>query len=209
MNTSNQALNLPQGMPPQTSVCIENAVRDVLTKHGSSAFHMSREAALAHEAGHVIVGAHEGVFFRSVTISSRVVPVFGTAWGGWCASDAGWTTGPDTTAESDLSRARIVIAGFVAEALTGWDKPGSSIEERAVTSVLVNNAANKLGKHLSPAEFEPYALRLGDEQVWNVTVAILRHNHEPFLHLIEQLHQHGKVKGRALRDIITKVKRIA
>jgi hypothetical protein len=96
----------------------------MFNKHGPSTFTASREAALAREAGHLIVGAHEGVPFRSATIVSRSVPG-GTSWGGWCSADEGWTSSPDTTAQQDLSRARIVIAGFAAEALSGRPSSGS------------------------------------------------------------------------------------
>jgi hypothetical protein len=201
---------LPQGTPPKLFGCIENTVRDAFNQHGISAFAMPREAALAHECGHAIVGTHEGVLYRSVTIESRMVPGFGEVWGGWCNADVGWTGGPDTTAQSDLSRARIIIAGLAAETLTGTDKPGSSIEERALVTALVSNAANKLAEpNLSEAEFLAYAERLGDEQVWDATIAILRNNEEPFKQLVQQLHEREKVKGRALRNILAQVKRVA
>jgi hypothetical protein len=200
---------LPQGTPPKLFGCIENTVRDAFNQHGISAFAMPRDAAMAHEAGHAIVGTHEGVLYRSVSIESRSVPGFGMAWGGWCNADVGWTSGPDTTAQSDLSRARIIIAGLAAEALTGKDNPGSSIDERALTTALVSNAANKLAKqNLSDAEFLAYAEQLGDEQVWNATIAILRNNEEPFQQLVNELDQREKVKGSKLRNILAKVRRI-
>src|SRR5262249_15592715 len=136
-----QALDrvLPQGAPPEFVRCIENAVRETLNKHGHSAFSMPRVAAIAHEAGHAIVAAHEGQIFRSVKIESRLVPGFGMVWGGCCSADGTWSTGPDTTAQSDLSRARIVIAGLVAEKLCGLGEPGSSMDERAVATALISN----------------------------------------------------------------------
>src|SRR5262249_20943204 len=104
-----QALNL-QGTPPELIDAIENAVRGAYNQHGICAFAMPREAALVHECGHAIIGTHEGLSIRSVTIESRVVPLLGTAWGGWCMDNGGtWTSGPNTTAQQDLSRARIVI----------------------------------------------------------------------------------------------------
>ena len=89
---------------------------------------MPRNAALAHEAGHAIVAAHEGMAIRRVTVFSRCVSGV-ELWGGLCLEAGGWTTNNDTSADDDLRRARFIIAGLAGEAITGTDKPGSSLDE--------------------------------------------------------------------------------
>ena len=50
-----------QGTPPALIAAIEDEARRAFDRHGLAAFMMSRDAALAHETGHAIVAAHEGV----------------------------------------------------------------------------------------------------------------------------------------------------
>jgi hypothetical protein len=206
-----QELVLPQGTPPELIDAIKDGIRDILNEHGLTAFEMSREAALAHEAGHAIVGAHDGLIIRRVTISSRHVPNFGMVWGGWCMEGGGrWTTGPETTADDDLRRARFIIAGLAAEALTGTDKPGSSMEELALSQLIGANAGVKLANpNMSDAEFSAYQQRLWHERVWDVAIAIVRNNRDPFMQVVEHLHAHQAIKGGKLRTILATVKRIA
>ena len=131
------SLMLPQGTPPELIAGDRRRrPQDALDRHGLAAFTMPRDAALAHEAGHAIVGAHEGFAVRSVTIFSRSVSGL-EAWGGFCTEAGGaWTTGPDTSADDDLRRARFIIAGLAGEAITGTDKPGSSIDELALSQLI-------------------------------------------------------------------------
>jgi hypothetical protein len=203
--------NLPHGSPLELIDAIKAGARDVLNQHGPTAFEMSREAALAHEAGHAIVGAHEGLIIRRVTISSRHVPNFGTLWGGWCTEGGGrWTTGPDSTADEDFSRARFIIAGLVGEVVTSTHKPGSSIEEVALSQLIGANAGAKLTDHnMSHEEYVAYQERLWNERVWRVAGIILIDNRAPFLKIVEHLHQHEIIKGGKLRKILANVKRIA
>jgi hypothetical protein len=201
---------LPKGTPPELLTAIGDAARDALDRHGLSAFIAPREAALAHEAGHAIVGAHEGLAIRAVTICSRSVALVGRVWGGRCIEAGAWTTGPDTTAEDDLRRARFVIAGLAGEAVTGLDTPASSLDELALSQFVNLNAAAKLAdSSLSNAEYSAYAQRLWHDQVWGVAITILRANHEPFTQLAGHLNQHTRVQGAKLRKVLAQVKRIA
>ena len=203
---------LPQGTPPALITVIEDTTRRAFDRHGLPAFMMPREAALVHETGHAIVAAHEGLTVRSVSIFSRPVPKAGLVWGGWCIDAGGtWTTGPDTSADDDLRRARIIIAGLAGEALTRRDLPGSSIDELALSQLVSLNAAVKLDNDLdrSDEEYSAYAERLWHEQVWNVALAILLANQEPFNCLVQCLHEKEKVKGAKLRHVLAQVKRIA
>src|SRR5262249_6981809 len=138
--TNDQLLSILKGWPPEIITAVRDAAHKTFISHGWSAFEMSRAAAIAHEVGHTIVATAEGRIIQSVRIFSRSTP-FGTAWGGWCddADDKDWTTGPDSSVESDLSRARIVLAGLAGEVITGKDKPGSSLDELMVSQVVARN----------------------------------------------------------------------
>src|SRR5262245_48258520 len=192
---------------------IVDATRRALDRHGVSAFEMSREAAVAHEVGHTIVATHEGLIIQSVRIFSRPMPPpFGTAWGGWCAEkdSTEWTTGPDTSAESDLSRARIIIAGLAGEAVVGLDKPGSSLDELALSQLIGINAGVKLGDPtLSDEAHSAFVQRLWHERVWGVAIAILSNNREPFIQLANLLYQRERVNGGKLRSVLAQIRRIA
>src|SRR5262249_13215818 len=147
MSTASTANSLHEfkGTPPELIAAIEDAARDALARHGVSAFEMLREAAIAHEVGHAIVMTHEGLTVQSVRIFFRPMPLFGNVWGGWCAEDDyKWTTDLNTSAESDLSRARIIIAGLAGEAICRLDRPGSSLDELRLSQLVGLNAAKKL-----------------------------------------------------------------
>jgi hypothetical protein len=202
-------LLLPQGSPPELTAAIADAARNVLDRHGAVAFEAPREAAIFHEASHAVVGAHEGLAIRRVAIYSR--SVLGTVWGGRCLEAGwGWTTDHETSADADLKRARFVIAGLAGEALAGLDKPGSSLDELALSQALGVNAAVKLDDpKLSDADWNIYAQNLWHEQVWAVALAILRANGNVVMQLAEHLNQHGQMRGTKLRRLLANVKRIA
>src|SRR5262245_6376357 len=167
--TSDQFLStLPKGTPPELLIGIQDAAYRALKTHGVSAFDAPREAAIAHESSHAIVGAHEGFTIRQVTLCSRSAPGLGLLWGGRCMEAGGtWTTGPDSSADEDLRRARFIIAGLAGEAVTGWDKPGSSLDELALSQLIGVNAAIKLADpRMSDEAYAEYAQRLWHEQVW-------------------------------------------
>jgi hypothetical protein len=202
--------NLPKGVPPGVIAAIENATHKAFNSHGLSAFEMSREAAIAHEVGHTIVATAEGATIQSVRIFSRSMPLFGNVWGGWCQDDGQeWTTGPDSSAESDLSRARIIVAGLAGEAVVCTDKPGSSLDELVLSQVIGHNAAAKLADpNLSGAAYDDFTKQLWHERVWGVTIAILLANRDLFNQLAEHLHYKGKINGGKLRALLAGVRRI-
>jgi hypothetical protein len=133
----------------------------------------------------------------------------GQVWSGRCMEAGGsWTTGPHSSVDDDLRHARFIIAGFAAEAVTGLDKPGSSLDEQALSQAIGINIALKLGDPaLSDDEHFAYVQRLWREQVWEVTIAILFDNQEPFMQLAEHLHRDGHVHGRKLDKVLAQVKR--
>jgi hypothetical protein len=202
---------MPHGTPPVLITVIEDAARSAFDRHGLKAFVSSRDAAAAHETGHAIVAAHEGLAVRSVTIFSRSVPPFGTVWGGWCMDAGGiWTSGPDSSAADDLRRARIIIAGLAGEAATGRDLPASSLDELALSQLIGLNAAAKLDDDpgRSDEDYDAYAERLWHERVWKTAAAILFANQEPFNRLAQYLSEKEKVKGPRLRQILEQIRRI-
>jgi hypothetical protein len=209
---TNQLLsNLPKGVPPGLITAIEDATHETFDSHGLAAFEMSRDAALAHETGHTVVATAEGLTVQSVCIFARPT-LFGTAWGGWCheEGDGEWTTGPDSSADSDLSRARIIIAGLAGETVASLDRPGSSLDELALSQLIGLNAAIKLADPgLSDAVFADFAKQLWNERVWGGTLAILDANRGPFMQLVEQLHRSETIEGGNLRAMLAPIKRIA
>jgi hypothetical protein len=202
---------LPKGSPPQLITAVENAIYDVFDHHGADAFEASREATIFHEVGHAIVGSHEGFKIRQITISSQAMPIFGEVWGGRCEEAAAtWTSGPDTSADDDLRRARFIVAGLAGEAVMQKDKPGSSLDELAWSQMVGVNAAAKLADPtLSDAEYNAYVQRLWHEQVWGVTINILYKNREPFLQLANHLLQHKMINGNKLRKLLRQIRKIA
>jgi hypothetical protein len=149
-----QALDpfLIKGLPPELIAAVENAVSRVLVQHGLSAFAMPRAAAIAHEAAHAIVGAHEGLKIKRVTVFSCAMPPFRLIWGGFCGeAGRGRRVGSATSADGDLRRARFIIAGLAGEAITGLDKPGSSLDELALSQLISLHAAVNCGRLLARA----------------------------------------------------------
>jgi hypothetical protein len=205
------AFPLLRSTPPVLIAIIADAAQDVLSHHGASAFEASRHAAIAHEAGHAVVATHEGFTIRQVMIFSRLTNL-GTLWGGRCLEAGGaWTSGPDSTADEDLRRARVVIAGLAGEAVVGLDKPGSSLDELALSQVIGCNvyAKRNYDPTLNEAEAEAACERLWHERVWRVATAILCANREPFIRVAERLNQYESARGGALRKALAQVKRIA
>jgi hypothetical protein len=206
-----QLSNLPIGTPPELVAAIADYTRDIFDRHGMSAFIAPREAAVAHEVGHAIVGAHEGFSIREITLYSRTVAHYGVTWGGRCMEvSSTWTSGPDSSADDDLKRARFIIAGLAGETLTGLNKPGSSLEEEALSQLIGHHATKKLAyDRMSHAEYPAYAKQFWDTQVWGVAVAILRANREPFNRLAYYLQRKDHLHGGKLHKVLAQVTRIA
>lgn len=199
---------LPKGTPLQLSAAIAHGTRNALNRHGVSAFIATRNAAAAHEAGHAIVGAHQGFTIREITIYSRSTPL-GLMWGGRCKdADGPWTTGPDSSVDDDLRYARFIIAGLAGEAMTRLDKPGSSIDELGLSQLIGLNIANKIADPaLSHEEYHAFAERFWHQNVWHEALVILQANQKPFLQLAGHLHQAQRINGAKLRKILTQVKK--
>jgi hypothetical protein len=124
--------------------------------------------------------------------------------GGW------WKTGDSSSGKEELRRARYIIAGLAAETVCKLDKPGSSLDEQAMSQFVGINAAAKLAdsKLTDDVAFREYVHNLWQEQVWSVAGKILCANVEPANQLAALLHQHERVHGRAIRKVLAQVKGI-
>jgi hypothetical protein len=119
-----------------------------------------------------------------------------------------WSSGPDTTAEDDLGRARFIIAGLIGEMLAGYDRAGSSLDEVALSQFVSINAAVKRGNlPLSNEALRAYHEDFWRKEVWHATAAILRANFEPCNQLFGQLYEHKRVRGPALDKALAEVER--
>jgi hypothetical protein len=209
VNLDAARLGLPHGSPPELIEAIEQAAHKVLDLEGLSAFEMPRPAAVSHEAGHCIVAAHEGITPRRITVFAQTVCGI-EAWGGNMETRETFTTTPDTNVEDDLRWARCVIAGLAGEVITRLDKPGSSLDEVALSQLIAANAATKTYDHSQgDAAYSAYAQNLWHERVWGVALTILIANRDAFWRLGKLLHREGCVKGGKLRKILADVRRIS
>jgi hypothetical protein len=201
---------LPPHIPPEVVDSIRAAALHAYLEQGASAFAATREETTNHEAGHAIVGTAEGIKIRSISIFQQSMPGVGQVWTGRCIEEAStWSSGPNTTAEDDLGRARFILAGYMAERLTGHDRAGSSLDEIMLSQFVFTNAAVKLGDPPLRDEAALFAYRkeLYTKEVWGVTQEILRANHEPCKQLAEYLYQHKHVRGQTLDKVLAQVER--
>lgn len=200
---------LPLGTPPELTAAIGDAALRAFHEHGAVAFAAARAAAIAHEAGHAVVGAAQGFRIRKLTIFPRPTPDLGQVWGGRCMeADGTWNTGPDSSADDDLRRARFIVAGLAGEAIAGLDSAGSSLDELALSQLVGMNAAVKRADPmLSDEAYAAYVQQLWHEQVWDVAIAILHANYAPFMQLAEHLNQRECIKAGKLHKVLAQVNR--
>ena len=90
--------------------------RQAFAKEGAIAFLSTRRTAAFHEAGHAVVFAAEGIPVRTVRIF-RDHSSYGQSWSGRTVEvDAReWRSDSLTPPAKDLRRARVIIAGALAE----------------------------------------------------------------------------------------------
>ena len=180
-------------------------------QHGLAAFTMPRDAALAHEAGHAIVGAHEGFAVRRVTVFSRSVSGV-EAWGGFCA-EAGGRGPPGRT------RAQTTICAAPASSSPGSpEKPSPEPTSPARRSMnwscrswSASNAAVKLDDDPSRSddEYRAYAEQLWHEQVWTRGASpSCAPTASRSCRSCNCLHEKESVQGARLRQALAQVRRI-
>lgn len=179
--------------PPYLAAAIENALFEVMLEHGPSAFRMTRESAIAHEAGHAIAAAAEGLPVTSVSVF--IVPD-SDDWVGATDHGVTMTVGPATDPLSDLRQARVTIAGFVGEYISGTHRPASALDEIFDATEFARIAADKLKRD---------RVALWEADVYRRTLTILRANHAAFNKLRAVLDATETVEGDALQQILAQV----
>ena len=191
----------PIGTPGELIAETDIFAGKILAKHGIKAFAMPFEAAVAHESGHVIVAAAEGCKIDKVCLIRSMLPALGEIWGGKFLERNRWTRDANTPPQDDLRRARIVIAGYAGEKAYGVARPGSSLDERALSYFLAVLAADNLKRTDWQA--------LWHEQVWKPIKPVFETNRRPFEQLMDALCSHERVQGAKLQTILSHVKPIA
>jgi hypothetical protein len=105
----------------------------------------------------------------------------------------------------------MIIAGLAGEAVTGQDRPGSSLDELALSQFLGVNAAIKLDPRGADGGVleNKVVEQLWHTRVWGVATRILCGNWGPFMKIVEHVSAREKIGGGALRRILAQVERIA
>jgi hypothetical protein len=182
---------------------IGKQINKLLVEQGVGAFEMPRSAAIAHETGHVIQAAHDGIRVERVRVFSR--DVFGhVAWGGWTYSCEGrGAFGPDSSPELVVRKVCTLIAGVVAEGVldpAGY-RDGSSIDEVVVAQVLIDQLAQR-------AEYSNIVPRRLWGACWGRTVALIKHNETPARELMRKLDLTQTVRGKPLAQVMAQVQQL-
>jgi hypothetical protein len=164
----------------------------VLGVGGLQAFECPQTSAAIHEAGHCVVDTIEG----HLPTRAAIWPTecFGRPqWVGKTYGAPPWRIDEKTSADADLSHARCLLAGVVAESLFDPDyRLGSSLDEWAIARVMVHTAAAKMA--------------CSSEELWLTTLTGLRVHltrHRPLVVEIAQvLMRKGFIEGTKLRSLL-------
>jgi hypothetical protein len=173
---------------------------DIMRKHGLRAFEMPKRAAAIHEAGHVVINSVLGVRTTNVLIDpiTRGGKLF---WIGFTdAPELAFLDTPSARVSFArlLPRSRITYAGLAAELLFAGDdkREGSSIDELMMSQILAERAASLVG--------------INAEGLWRDEVAAWCHsqlyrNRDAHAEIAAALMKRGRLKGKVLRELCTKV----
>jgi hypothetical protein len=188
---------------------------------GNAAFTNPRSAAIAHETGHAMVFASEGMPLRYVKVwpikRSETRKAIKTRHPGledvrmekvanWIGvtvpiNNEEFSVSPFTPPALALYHARTTIAGWVGEML--FDRSnfrlGSSLDEIAVVRQLAYTVSLKLGLPMEQVMMEYIML-----PVFN----LLRAHEEVAAELISYLRRHGSIRGRKLAKVLSGVSRL-
>ncbi len=131
----------PVRLPPEIAAGVIDDIgreaKRLLAEEGARAFEMPRSAAIAHEAGHAIVGAHEGLIIVNVEVFRRD-GIWGPIWCGRTDEPGPWGFEATTPIATMLARVRYMLAGLAAEYLFEPDgaRSGSSLDEIVLTQMI-------------------------------------------------------------------------
>jgi ATP-dependent Zn protease len=138
LNNINMCEETYQRVTEEASFLLSEALR----LQGPKALLCERGHAARHEAGHAVGHLVEGRRVRSVEVFQR-----GDSWLGKTMSIGLWSIKPDTNPDEDLSRARILLSGPLAELLTSKQPAlGGGIDEIVMAKMIIMNAAEKIGR---------------------------------------------------------------
>jgi hypothetical protein len=124
--------------------CISKQTLKLLAEEGPRAFEMPRSAALAHEVGHAIVGAHDGFKTARVAIWSTK----GLAGTGWVGKTyyASWSRGmrlDESPPDEVLKHICLMIAGAAGEQLIDREGCRSGSSQIVVSQALTDQLTRR------------------------------------------------------------------
>ena len=181
---------------------IGKQITTLLSEQGSAAFEMPRSSAIAHEVGHVIQAAHDGIRVERVEVFCK--KTLGTvAWGGWTYStERRCAYGPDTAPEQILRKVCNLIAGVIGECVldpAGY-RDGSSLDETVVAQVLVDQVGRREQYNVDPPSLW--------DACWRRTAALIKLNEVPARALMRKLDLTGTVRGTPLAKVMAQVQQL-
>jgi hypothetical protein len=178
-------------------------VQRILPRHGIKAFGSSRKETAAHEAGHAIIYAAEGLPVASISLSDIDVPVGPFDVIPFCS---GWTECPNRHSLTPLSPIsddkrylRQTLSGWVGEvfALTGKKvRSGSSLDERILACMLAGRIYQRTGQQIESVLVEQYA----------IIYATLRNNSHIHKNITKALTQQSVLQTEELNRLLSQVK---
>ena len=197
----NRHIFLPAEAHADVSECIANEAQKLLASEGMRAFEMPRSAALAHETGHAIVGAHEGLTVVEIKVFERNAGV----WCGVVNESSSWHVDAETPTAAALARARYLIGGIAGEAVLDPDnrRSGSSLDEIVLVQMLLEGIWQQ-----RRAEFADIADPADLWQVvWYQTCCIIKFNEKVGHDLMRKLERTGRLRGKPLAASLRRVAR--
>jgi hypothetical protein len=159
---------------------------------GLQAFECPQTSAANHEAGHCVIETIEGHLPTRAAIWTT--KRFGrTQWVGKTYGTPPWRTDDEASADADLSHARRLLAGVVAESLFDPDyRLGSSLDEWATAREMVHTAAIKMAR--------------SHKGLWYATVVevalCLKRHEKVVIEIAKELMRKGVIQGPKLRSLL-------
>jgi hypothetical protein len=179
---------------------LKRVIRDILETHGSNAFDSPRSAAIAHEVGHAIVLAHDGIPVEKIAVWKRAGASEHT-WEGLTTKKARtFFIDPDTPIITALSHACFVIAGEVGEKVLDPDtyRAGTALDEVLFSQRIAYALANRV--------------KMTEENLWQEirkrSWQIIAYNEPVAQELIGRLDRTESLQRRALTTPLERVKKI-
>jgi hypothetical protein len=194
-------------LPPEIRTdVIEDIAREarrLLATEGLRSFEMPRSAAIAHEAGHAIVGRHQGLTIVRVEVFKRSGPQ-GEVWGGATNENAPWRIDTTTPTAGVLARVRYMVAGIAGEPILDPDgyRRGSSLDEIVLSQMIYVRVMQERSSEFVGVD-HPHEIWSG---CWWQTCVILKHNEDIARDLMRKLARTGCLRGKPLAASLRQVR---